>query len=62
MAIASAVRRQHTEGQIAKYIESQTAKLPSDTFLWAAVAAIGESATLSGRGRPRLVIRSRRDA
>ena len=36
MAIAFAVRREHTEGQIAKSIESQTAKLPSDTFLWAA--------------------------
>ena len=46
MAIASAVRRQHTEGQIAKSIESQTAKLPSDTFLWAAITAIGASATL----------------
>jgi hypothetical protein len=32
MAIASAVRREHTEGQIAKSIESQTATLPSDTF------------------------------
>src|SRR6476646_933414 len=40
MAIASAVRREHTEGQIAKSIESQTAKLPSDTFLWAAITAM----------------------
>ena len=31
MEIASAERREHTEGQIAKTIESQTAKLPSDT-------------------------------
>ena len=50
MAIASAVRREHTEGQVAKSIEAQTAKLPSDTFLWAAVAAMGVSATLQMRG------------
>src|SRR5687768_4884741 len=51
MAMASAVRREHTEGQIAKSTESQTAKLPSDTFLWAAITAIGASATLQMRGK-----------
>ena len=50
MAIAFAVRREHTEGQIAN-IESQTAKLPSDTFLWAAATAIGVSATLQIMGK-----------
>ena len=50
MAIASAVRREHTEGQIAKSIESQTAKLPSDTFLWA-VTAMTVSATLQMTGK-----------
>jgi hypothetical protein len=35
-----------TEGPIAKAIESQTAKLPSDTFLWAAVGCMATSATL----------------
>jgi len=44
MAIASTARRQHTEGQVAKSIETQTAKLPSDTFLWAAIASIAASA------------------
>src|SRR5436305_5931302 len=34
----------HTEGGVAKMIESQTAKLPSDTFLWGAVGAMGISA------------------
>jgi hypothetical protein len=29
------------EGEVAKNIEQQTSKLPSDTFLWAAVGAIG---------------------
>ena len=50
MAIASAVRREHTEGQVTKSIEAQTAKLPSDTFLWAAVAAMGASATFQMMG------------
>jgi cytosine/uracil/thiamine/allantoin permease len=36
----------HSEGQIAKAIEDQTAKLPSDTFLWMAVGSIAVSATM----------------
>ena len=35
---------QRSEGTVARMIESQTAKLPSDTFLWAAVGAMGVSA------------------
>lgn len=35
--------RQHSEGVVAKTIEQQTAKLPSDTFLWAALGSIGVS-------------------
>jgi hypothetical protein len=31
------------EGFLARSIEQQTAKLPSDTFLWAAVGSIGAS-------------------
>lgn len=31
---------EHSEGPIARAIEEQTAKLPSDTFLWAAAASI----------------------
>lgn len=45
MAIATAVRREHTEGQVAKSIEEQTAKLPSDMFLWAALGSMAVSAT-----------------
>ena len=37
---------QHSEGPIAKTIEEQTAKLPSDIFLWAALGAMGVSLTL----------------
>jgi hypothetical protein len=42
--------RSHSEGRIAKTIEDQTAKLPSDTFLWMAVAAMTTSATLQIMG------------
>ncbi len=31
----------HSEGTVARMIEEQTAKLPSDTFLWAAAASMG---------------------
>ena len=34
---------QHEEGKIAKAIEEQTAKLPSDTFLWLGVTAMAAS-------------------
>ena len=36
----------HSEGKITKAIEAQTAKLPSDTFLWAALGSMGISLTL----------------
>jgi hypothetical protein len=42
---------QHAEGKVASMIEEQTAKLPSDTYLWAAVAAMGASFTLKMLGR-----------
>jgi hypothetical protein len=39
-----------TEGRIAKTIERQTSKLPSDTFLWMAIGAMAASATLQVMG------------
>lgn len=36
-------RIEHREGPVARTIEQQTAKLPSDTFLWAALGSIGLS-------------------
>ncbi|HZO87756.1 MAG TPA: hypothetical protein VFB38_05405 [Chthonomonadaceae bacterium] len=36
-------RTDHREGPVARTIEQQTAKLPSDTFLWAALGSIGVS-------------------
>ncbi|GAB4023363.1 hypothetical protein [Spirosoma koreense] len=37
---------EHKEGPVANAIEEQTAKLPSDLFLWAALASMGVSAYL----------------
>ena len=44
-------RPEHTEGQIARTIEEQTAKLPSDLFLWAAGASIVGSLLLHFSGK-----------
>ena len=41
----------HREGFVAKTIEEQTAKLPSDAFLWLALGSIGASLTLKITGR-----------
>ena len=38
------------EGTIARTIEQQTSKLPSDTFLWMAMGAMTASATLQIMG------------
>lgn len=50
MTMSTAARFDHTEGKIARSIENQTAKLPSDTFLWAAAASIAASAALQMSG------------
>jgi hypothetical protein len=39
------------EGAVARTIEEQTAKIPSDWFLWTAVACMGVSLTLKLMGR-----------
>jgi hypothetical protein len=36
-------RQEHREGPIARAIEQQTARIPSDAFLWAAVGSMGLS-------------------
>ena len=45
------VAARHSEGEIAKTIEEQTAKIPSETFLMAAGGAILLSLTLKMSGR-----------
>jgi hypothetical protein len=51
MASSAPSRYDHTEGTVARSIEQQTARLPSDTFLWAAGASIAASATLQALGK-----------
>jgi hypothetical protein len=43
-------RPEHREGSVARAIEQQTAKLPSDMFLWAAVGSMGLSLALELMG------------
>ena len=42
---------EHQEGKVATAIEEQTAKLPSDIFLWAAVGSIAASCVLKIMGK-----------
>lgn len=41
----------HSEGPVATMIESQTAKVPSDIFLWSALGSMAVSATLKVLGK-----------
>jgi hypothetical protein len=44
--MATNMNPQHSEGPVAEAIEEQTAKLPSDLFLWTAIGCMGISLTL----------------
>ena len=50
-AASQSEAQQHSEGMVARAIEEQTAKLPSDLFLWAAFGSIGGSLCLKMMGR-----------
>jgi hypothetical protein len=41
----------HTEGPVARTIEQETAKIPSDWFLWAAAGSIATSLMLQATGK-----------
>jgi hypothetical protein len=45
------VKPEHREGKVARTIEEQTAKLPSDVFLWASIGAMGVSLVLQMLGQ-----------
>ncbi len=47
-------KMEHREGRVARTIEQRTAKLPSDTFLWAAVGAMTAAAVLQIAGKRNL--------
>jgi hypothetical protein len=44
----------HREGELARTLEHETAKLPSDTFLWAAVTVMAASLALQLIGKKHL--------
>lgn len=48
------VKNNHKEGKVAKAIEQQTAKLPSDLFLWTALGTMGLALTLKLTGKDHL--------
>jgi hypothetical protein len=41
----------HSEGALARTLEDRTARLPSDLWLWAAVASMGVSLALQLKGK-----------
>ena len=45
--------QEHKEGATTKAIENQTAKLPSDAFLFSALASMALSLSLKIMGRPK---------
>ena len=48
---ASKEAYEHSEGVIARTLEEQTAKLPSDLWLWAALGSMGVSLCLQMKGK-----------
>jgi hypothetical protein len=50
----SMTSRDHSEGTLARTIEDQTARLPSDTFLWAALGSMGLSLALQMMGKQQM--------
>lgn len=46
-----APKPEHNEGPVAETIENQTAKIPSDIYLWASVGAMATSAVLQILGK-----------
>ena len=48
------IREEHAESQLTRILEQQSAKLPSDFFLFTALAAMGCSVALELAGNSRL--------
>ncbi len=51
--MAPVVRAEHREGTLARMVEQQTAKIPSDLFLLASLSAMGLSLVAEFSGRPK---------
>jgi hypothetical protein len=56
MNMSATERFSHTEGRVATAIEQQTAKLPSDAFLWAACGAIAGSLAMQFSGNRQMSV------
>lgn len=52
--ILKAETASHKEGKLARAIEDQTAKIPSDVFLWAALGSMGVSLAFQLFGNKKL--------
>lgn len=50
-SVGSNFNPEHKEGPVATVIEQQTAKVPSDVFLWAALGSMAVSLTLKIMGK-----------
>lgn len=50
MAVSQMERQQQAEGPVARRIEQQTSKVPSDVFLWASIGSMATSMTLQLMG------------
>jgi hypothetical protein len=50
--VKSEEQQKYSEGIVARTIEEQTAKLPSDVFLWGALGSIGVSLYFELKGEP----------
>lgn len=51
IAAAANYNTEHKEGPVATMIEKQTAKIPSDIYLWAAIGSILASVTFKIMGK-----------
>jgi hypothetical protein len=47
---------EHKEGPVAKTIEQQTSKVPSDVYLWTAIGCMAVSLTLKVMGKDKEVL------
>jgi hypothetical protein len=56
MARSVGSEQSYSEGAVARTIEKQTAKLPSDTFLWLAVGSMAASAALQLGGNKQVSV------
>lgn len=56
IAAAANYNSEHREGPVARMIEEQTAKLPSDVFLWAAIGSMVASLTLKIMGKDKTAL------